>query len=199
MGNFWLISQNGIAEPFPTVPSGGIANIYQIAPGQFLLAQTNGPLVRPPWRPGMAVPVTGDYVTAALGIQADAAENLINQVQTMAANQAMQVRPMEDGFPSPGGGGSGVGGEIYTNNYTPYTFNTNELYLGIESVSNSAALILYNATNLVYSIWGAFQPAFWLAALGRAVAHQSGGYAGNRAGGLRHRLLLPGPGLDWRG
>jgi len=114
-GTFWLISQNGLAEPWPTVPPGGTAQIFQIAPGQFLVAEPGGPLARPRWRPGWAVPVTGDYVAAALGIQAAAAENIINQVQTVAVNQAMGAADDDHGGPMPPGGFGGGG--AYTNNY----------------------------------------------------------------------------------
>jgi hypothetical protein len=77
---------------------------------------------------------------------------LLDDLDSSLAAPAMMSRATSMGAPTPGGGDGGGGGD-YTNNYVPYTWDTNQLWLSISNVSNGTTFAsLHNGTNFVYAI-----------------------------------------------
>jgi hypothetical protein len=156
-GTFWWVMPGGTAVPTPCPPQDLSVPIYQVADGQFLVDETGGQVEANTTRFGLQAQTASGTVASAMALQADAVVNLITQIQTTAANQqaraTMQAMGMD--VPSPGGDGSGEGGDGYSPMFSSsYSKNTNGLWLEITNVSNGwSYLNLHNGTNQVYAIW----------------------------------------------
>ncbi|MGD0207024.1 MAG: hypothetical protein ABSC89_05390 [Verrucomicrobiota bacterium] len=158
-GTFWWVMPGGTAVPAPCAPLDLSAPIYQVADGQFLVDETGGQEAANTPQFGLQAQTTSSTFASPLATQADAVVNLITQIQTKAANQqaraTMQAMGMD--VPSPGGDGSGDGGDGYSPMFSSsYSINTNGLWLEITNVSNGwSYLNLHNGTNQVYALWSA--------------------------------------------
>ena len=157
-GIYWWVQAGGAACPMPFPPQDPNAIIYAITDTAFLVDQTGGQVTvnqRQLKNRALTQSATSDVVASALENQATAIVNLINQVQTASASQQMRTMAGAMGVPMPGDGGGDSGGGDVTNNYTNYTWDTNQLWLQITNVSNNTTFAnLHNGTNQVYAIWG---------------------------------------------
>jgi hypothetical protein len=127
-GTFWLVMSNGIVpDPAPLFdPS---LPIYAITTnGQYLVDATDGQVALD----------TGQTVEDALADLAADVTNLIGQIQNPPVSRSLTMHAMDEG------------------GFTPdFSFDTNGLYLQINTVSNGlASLNLFNGTDTVYAIWG---------------------------------------------
>ncbi|MEI6077297.1 MAG: hypothetical protein WCS94_17080, partial [Verrucomicrobiota bacterium] len=153
---WWAMPGGGGAAPMPCPPANPNVPIYQITEGQFLVDQTAGQVLT--GSRAAAQQTRSDQVASALEAQATSLVTLISQVLTTAANQSLRTlaRTMNIGVPIPGDdsdGGDGGGG-FFTNNFSNFAFNREQLWLEITNVSNDFSFYnLHNATNLVYAIW----------------------------------------------
>jgi len=151
---YWWVMANGSAVPAPCLPKDLNAPIYQITDAQFLVDATGGQVAVNSRRFGLQRQTTANNVATIVAAQTDSVVNLINQIQAREYNRQVRAMAMAMGIPSFGGGDSGgYSGNGYTNNYVPYTFDTNGLWLGNPTVSNGVSYVnLNNATNQVYAI-----------------------------------------------
>jgi hypothetical protein len=157
-GTYWLVLPSGFPAPAPCPPLDPGVPVYQMASGQFLVDETGGQVAVNPRRFGMQAQATGGTAVSGLETEAATVLNLIERVQTTAANEQMRTmsRAMDMNVPSPGGDGGGNGGGgtsgFYSDSFN-YTLPTNGLFLTLTNVSNGYAwLNLHNATNLVYEV-----------------------------------------------
>jgi|GEM_PF-820635 len=153
---YWWVMANGSAVPAPCLPGDLNGPVYQITDAQFLVDTTGGQVALNSHPSALHRQTTANTVATVIAAHADAVVNLINQIQARDAEQQMRSMAMAMGIPSFGGGfgdGGGYSGNGYTNNYVPYTFDTNGLWLGNPTVSNGVSYVnLNNATNQVYAI-----------------------------------------------
>jgi len=153
---YWWVMPSGCAVPTPFLPRDLNGPVYQITDAQFLVDTTGGQVALNSHPCALQRQTTANTVATVIAAHADAVVNLINQIQARDAEQQMRSMAMAMGIPSFGGGfgdGGGYSGNGYTNNYVPYTFDTNGLWLGNPTVSNGVSYVnLNNATNQVYAI-----------------------------------------------
>ncbi|MEI6078639.1 MAG: hypothetical protein WCS94_23885, partial [Verrucomicrobiota bacterium] len=151
---YWWVMANGSAVPTPFLPRDLNGPVYQITDAQFLVDTTGGQVALNSHPFALQRQTTANNVATIVAAQTDSVVNLINQIQAREYNRQVRAMAMAMGIPSFGGGDSGgYSGNGYTNNYVPYTFDTNGLWLGNPTVSNGVSYVnLNNATNQVYAI-----------------------------------------------
>jgi len=153
-GTFWIADAHGMMPPYPGLPPQyWNCPVWNIAGNIYLVDATGGAVTVNTRRLGaMSATVTSEQVATAANAQGNKIADLIQQVQG-----AQMLRDMAQmfGMDVPGfGDGGGSGGGDYTNNYVPYTFDTNQLWLEITNVANGISYYnLHHATNQVYAIW----------------------------------------------
>ena len=143
--------------PFLPTGSNAATAAWLIAPNQFLADDSGGALTVNPRRFGLPANATAASVVVA---QVQMLINLINEVQTTAANQQALAlaRAMGVTFPLPGGSGDSDtnSNPSYGFNFTPPDYGTN-LWLAISSATNGLlSLVLsntiYTGNGEVYAI-----------------------------------------------
>ena len=138
-GTFWLMTPDGLSAPMPCPPRDPAQTVFQISSGQFVVDATGG-----------QVTTNGEPATtieAALAVQADAMVKLVDWLQGLEEVKSMKLLARAMGMDLPDFGDEGGGGE-YTNNFTPFVIDTNQLWLEITNVASGYAnLSLHSGTN----------------------------------------------------
>ena len=143
-GTYWLVMPGGGMAPMPCPPYDLTLPVFQIADGQFLIDGTGGQVFV---NARQAATMTA---AEALDSQANALADFIGWIQETQLRRDVAASLGLD-FPFPGDGGGGDGGS-FTNNYSTFQIDTNQLWLEITNVSGSwSYLNLHSGTNQFYA------------------------------------------------
>ena len=139
-GTFWLMTPDGLSAPMPCPPRDPAQTVFQISSGQFVVDATGGQVIT------NGEPAT--TIEAALAAQADAMVKLVDWLQGLEEVKSMKLLAQAMGLSLPDFDDDGGGGGEYTNNFTPYVIDTNQLWLEITNVTGGYAnLSLHSGTN----------------------------------------------------